>query len=327
MAYTLGIDVGASKTHALIVDDAGRCRGFGAAGPGNYQSVGYDGLARALRESFAAAAAMAGVVPADIAGAGFGVGGYDWPSDHPGHLDAIAPIGLLCPLEIANDAINGLLAGTSSGWGVNVTAGSSNNCRGRDRHGREGRIVGNGAFFGEFGGGAEIALRGLQAVNYAWIRRGRPTALTAAYLTATGAADVPELMEGLSFNRIELGPLLALEVFRAADGGDEVAGDILRWAGQELGWLAVAVIRQLDLESEAVEVIQSGSVFDGGPRIAEPMRAVVLRHAPRARLIRLRTLPVVGAVVLGLQAAGRAPYPLRDAIVASLPNVYTPANH
>jgi len=317
MPYYLGFDVGSSKTHALIADETGRCRGFGAAGAGNYQTVGYDGLARTLQAAFAAAAAEAGTGPADIAGAGFGVAGYDWPSDRPAHLDAIATLGLDCPLEIVNDAVNGLLAGTSAGWGVNVTAGSSNNCRGRDRHGREGRIVGNGALFGEYGGGLEIAMRGLQALNHAWIRRGPPTALTAAYLEATGATDPADLMEGLSFDRYTLHAAQAVAVFQAAAAGDEVAAGIIRWAGEELGWLAVAVIRQLELDDEPVEVIQSGSVFDGGAIISEPLRAVVLRHAPRARLLRLQTLPVVGPTLLAMTVAGRDAYAVREALVES----------
>ena len=51
MMHFLGIDVGSSKTHALIVDEKGRCVGFGKAGGGNHQGVGYDGLARVLREA------------------------------------------------------------------------------------------------------------------------------------------------------------------------------------------------------------------------------------------------------------------------------------
>ena len=321
MSYYLGLDVGSSKTHALIADATGRCVGFGAAGAGNYETVGYDGLTRAMQTAFAAAAQMAGVGAADIAGAGFGVAGHDWPADRPPHLAAIATLGLSCPFELVNDAVNGLLAGTTAGWGVNVTAGSSNNCRGRDRAGREGRIVGNGAPFGENGGAAEIVARGLQAVNHAWIRRGPPTALTDAYLAATGASDAMDLMEGLSFGRYYLRGELAIEIFRAADAGDAVAAGIVRWAGAELGWLAVAVIRQLALQDEAVEVVQSGSIFDGGPRLSAAMAAVVLRHAPRARLVRLRTLPVVGATLLGLSAAGQEAYAVREAIIATLPTV------
>jgi N-acetylglucosamine kinase-like BadF-type ATPase len=257
-----------------------------------------------------------------VAGAGFGVAGYDFPSDRPAHLASIATLGLACPVGLVNDAVNGLLAGTSHGWGVNVSAGSSNNCRGRDQAGREGRIVGNGAPFGEFGGAAEIVMKGLQMVNYAWIRRIGPTALTAIYLEATGAADEMDLMEGLSFDRYHLSPLLTRRIFEAAYAGDTAAREVIRWAGEELGWLAVAVIRQLDLQDEAVEVIQSGSVFEGGLLLTEPMREVVLRHAPRAVLKRLDGPPVVGPLLLGMEAAGFDGYPVRGRLVreaAALP--------
>lgn len=321
MRYYLGFDVGSSKTHAVIADEEGRCLGFGVAGSGNYQGVGYDGQARTLQSAFAQAAAAAGVAAGEIAGAGFGVAGYDWPSDRPAHLESIATLGLNCPVEIVNDAVNGLLAGTTQGWGVNVTAGSSNNCRGRDRQGREGRIVGNGSLFGEFGGGYEIAMKGLQAVNYAWIRRDPPTALTRIYLEATGASDEMDLMEGLSVDRYHLYPALAVNVFHAAAAGDAAACRVIAWAGEELGWLAVAVIRQLDLQDEPVEVVQSGTVFKGGSILTDPMREVVLRHAPRARLTRLRTLPVVGPVLLGMETAGYNGYAVRETLIQTIQEV------
>jgi N-acetylglucosamine kinase-like BadF-type ATPase len=171
MRYFLGIDVGSSKTHALIVDETGQCIGFGRSGGGNHQGVGYDGLTRVLRESFAQARQASGVEAASIAAAGFGVAGFDFPSDRKGHLQAIASLGLSCPVEVVNDGMNGLLAGATRGIGVNVTAGSSNNCRGRGKNGQEGRIVGNGIAFGEFGGAYEIAARGLQiCVRRIWRR-------------------------------------------------------------------------------------------------------------------------------------------------------------
>jgi hypothetical protein len=46
-----------------------------------------------------------------------------------------------------------------------------------------------------------------------------------------------------------------------------------------------------------------------------------LRHAPHARLVRLRTLPVVGATLLGLSAAGQDAYAVRDTLIATLPEV------
>ncbi len=315
MKYFLGIDVGSSKTHALIVDEMGQCVGFGKSGGGNHQGAGYDGLERVLRESFEGALKMSGVEKAHVAGAGFGVAGYDFPSDREGHLRAIGALGLSCPVEVVNDGTNGLLAGATRGVGVNVTAGSSVNCRGRNQNGKEGRIVGNGSTFGEEGGAVEIVQRGLQIVNHAWIKRIPPTALTQIYINAADAKNEMDLMEGLSNGQYHLFPFLAVQVMEAARNGDTAALDVMRWAGEELGWLAVSVARQIEMESEEVEIIQSGSVFDAGELITEPMRQLVLKYCPRAKLIRLDGPPVVGAVILGMEQAGFDGYAVRDNMV------------
>lgn len=315
MKCFIGFDVGSTKTHALIAEANGRCVGFGRAGGGNYQTVGYGGLRAALGESFARALRMAAIDKARIAGAGFGIAGYDFPSDRPAHLEAIAALGLACPVEVVNDGLLGLLAGATRGIGVSVNAGSSNNCRGRNARGTEGRIVGNGTMFGEFGGAMEIVQRGLHRVNYAWIKRYPATALTRIYLDAVGATDELDLMEGLSSERYRLPNSLACRISEAAGGGDGGAREVLRWAGEELGWLAVAVARQIEMETDAVEIIQSGSVFNAGSAITVPMREIVLSHCPRARLIRLEGPPVVGAVILGMEQAAFDGYAVRTKIV------------
>jgi N-acetylglucosamine kinase-like BadF-type ATPase len=313
--YFLGIDVGSSKTHALLVDETGRSLGLGKASGGNHQGVGYQGLENALKESFEGALNMSGVDKADIAGAGFGVAGYDFPSDRESHLKAVASLGLSCPIEVVNDGVNGLLAGAMNGIGVNVTAGSSNNCRGRNKDGQEGRIVGNGSAFGEEGGAIEIVQRGLQAVNHAWIQRTPATTLTQIYMNAVGAKNEIDLMEGLSNEQYHLYPFLAVEVIKAAKEGDKAAKEIIRWAGEELGWLAVAVARQIRMENDEIEIIQSGSIFDAGEIITNPMRDLILKHLPKAKLIRLDGPPVVGAVILGMEQAGFDGYAVRDEIV------------
>lgn len=315
MKYFLGIDVGSSKTHALIADETGGCIGFGKAWGGNHQGVGYDGLENVLNESFGAASEMAGVDSAQIAGAGFGVAGYDFPSDRESHLRAISALGLSCTVEVVNDGVNGLLAGATCGIGVNVTSGSSNNCRGRNKDGKEGRIVGNGATFGEYGGAIEIVQRGLQMVNYAWIKRIPPTALTKIFIEAVGAKNEIDLMEGLSSEQYHLFPYLALEVIKASNEGDVAARKILHWSGEELGWLAVSVARQIEMENDEVEIVQSGSVFEAGTIIMDPMRDVVMKHLPKAKLIRLYGPPVVGAVILGMEQAHFDGYAVRENII------------
>jgi N-acetylglucosamine kinase-like BadF-type ATPase len=321
MKHFAGFDVGSSKTHALIVDQAGQCVGFGKAGGGNYQTVGYHGLKAALRESFEAALKTSGLERSQVDGAGFGIAGYDFPSDREAHLQAIGSLGLSCPVEVVNDGVNGLLAGATCGVGVNVTAGSSNNCRGRNRKGKEGRIVGNSSQFGEYGGAIEMVQRGLHLVNYAWIKRRPATALTRIYLEAFGARDELTLMEGLSNEQYELFPDLAKEVIEAGRKDDAAAQEIIRWAGEELGWLAVSVARQIEMENEAVEIIQSGSLFKAGEMITDPMQEVVLEHCPRATLIRLEGPPVVGAVLLGMEQANFDGYAVREKMVRTAKQV------
>lgn len=317
MRYYLGIDVGSSKTHALIVTEDGCCVGFGKAGPGNHQGVGYDGTTRAILHSFNEAIKMAGIVPQQIAGGGFGIAGYDWPSELDEHTACIRATGITCPIEVVNDGVNGLMAGTTHGWGVNVTAGSGVNARGRDQRGREGRIVGNGTYFGEYGGGIEIVGSALQEVNYAWIKRNPPTALTGIFLDVTGAKSEIDLMEGLSNGYYHLYPAIAIKIFEAAEAGDQAALRVIRFSGEELGHLAAAIIHQLGFENEEVEVVQSGSIFDGGALLSDPMRDVILAAAPRAKIIRLSAPPVVGSLLLGMEAGGFDGYPLRETIIAS----------
>lgn len=313
--YFVGLDVGSSKTHALIVDENGQCVGFGKAWGGNHQGVGYDGFFNVIAEALDGALKASGVDKAYIAGAGFGVAGYDFPSDREAHLKEIAKLGLACPVEIVNDGVNGLLAGATRGIGVNVTAGSSNNARGRNKHGKEGRIVGNGALFGEMGGGIEIVQHGLQKVNHAWIKRIPPTALTQIYLEATGAKNEMDLMEGLSNEQYHLFPFIAVQIIQAARNGDVAAQDIIHFAGEELGWLAVSVARQIEMENDEVEVIQSGSIFEADEIITVPMKDIVLKHCPKAKMIRLDGPPVVGAVLLGMEQADFDGYAVRDVMV------------
>jgi N-acetylglucosamine kinase-like BadF-type ATPase len=161
----------------------------------------------------------------------------------------------------------------------------------------------------------EIAWRGLQMVNYAWIKRIPPTALTQVYLEASGANDEMDLMERFSSSQYHLFPQLAVKVVEAARGGDRAACEVMEWAGEELGWLAVSVARQIDMQNEELEIIQSGSVFEAGELITTPMRELVLEHCSKANLIRLDGPPVVGAVILGMEQAGFDGYAIRSNII------------
>jgi N-acetylglucosamine kinase-like BadF-type ATPase len=96
-------------------------------------------------------------------------------------------------------------------------------------------------------------------------------------------------------------------VFQVAEAGDPVARQLIQWAGSELGELAKAVIRQLNFQSLKFDVVMVGSMFEGGQLLIDPMRETIQQLAPGARLVRLNVPPVVGALLIGMQAASLQP--------------------
>jgi len=299
--YFLGVDAGGTKTHALVADETGRALGFGQGGAGNWQSVGFDGQREVLREVTAQALASAAVEITDLSAAGFGLAGYDWPSQLEQHRASVLPLGLQGPFEIVNDSVVGLLAGASKGWGVVLIAGTGNNCRGRDPQGREGRISGEGLRFGEAGGGSEMVMKAVHAAAYEWTRRGPPTLLSRMFIEMTGAKDLPDLIEGIDMERYQPGAAWALAVFQAGYSGDPVAREVITWSARELGESACAVIRQLGIQDREFEVVMAGSLFAGGDLYIDPLRETILRTAPGAKLVRLDAPPVVGGVILAME--------------------------
>ncbi len=307
--YFLGIDVGSTKTAALVADQEGNALGYGLGGPGNHEVVGWEGFKRSIHAAAQSALAQAGLSMPDLSAAGMGLAGYDWDDEHEPHVKALAEIGLTMPMRLDNDSALGLYAGTSAGWGVCVSAGSSNNARGRGKAGQMGRITGHGSRFGELGGAWEIVEQAIVAVNYEWIRRAPPTAITPLFIEKAGAKDLYDLVHGLALEQFRPNSGWALLVFQAAQQGDAAAKGIIGWAGRELGELACAIIRQIEAEREPVEVVLAGSVYKAGEGIIAPLRETVLASAPLAKFIRLEAPPVVGGVLMGMDLAlGRDAY-------------------
>ena len=305
MQYFVGVDIGSSKTHVAIADQAGQIVGFGRAGAGNNQVVGYDGMLRAVQDGLAQAVAQAQISLSQIAGAGFGIAGYDWSSQDPAMRGVLNQLGLTCPMMFVNDGVPPLLAASEDGWGISLIAGTGCNCRGLDRtREREGRVTGYGYHMGEFVGASELVWRAMQLVAFAWTKRGQPTALSDALITFAGAKNLADLLEGYTEGHLSVNAKAAPLVFEVARQGDVVAQELLRWAGQELAEMAKAVIRQLEFEQETFDVVLSGSLFKGGPLLIDPMWQAIIDFAPQARLVHLMVPPVSGSVILGMAQAG-----------------------
>jgi N-acetylglucosamine kinase-like BadF-type ATPase len=315
-AYFLGVDTGATKSEALIADDTGRIVGYGRSGPGNWESVGWQGARAVLDEIINEAAKEAGIDVSRIGASGLGLAGYDWPEDHEPHETILREIGLNGPLYLVNDALLGLFAAAPAGWGVVISAGTSCNCYGRDRAGRTGRMTGS-SYFGEYAGAGELVHYALKAVARAWSLRGPRTALTGAFVRAAGAEDVDDLLAGLMRGRYAIDASHAALVFETAAAGDSVAAQAVDWAGRELGEMALGVIRQLGLAGENFDIVLSGSFFEGSPKLQTAIAEVVSAGAPEARFVRLAAPPVAGGVLLAMASVQEVTSQMQQGVAAA----------
>lgn len=316
--YYLGIDIGGTKSHALIATGQAEAIGFGETGTGNHEAVGFDGMEEVLIETTSQALAMAGIRLEDIRGGGFGIAGYDWPSERPQMLESIGKIGLSCPVEAGNDTLVGLLAGAKGGWGVAVDAGTGENCIGRDQNRRIAQLTGSGPMFAEFGGSHSLVVKAVQAVSLEWGCRGPATALSREFVQLAGAKSVSDLLEGLTLGYYEAYGDVAPLVFKVAEEGDEIARECIRWAGRELGSMVNGIIRQLAFENQEFDVVLIGSMFNGGAMVIDPLMETIRSCAGKARFNKLEVPPVAGGVLLGMEANGVAyDDPFRDTLARS----------
>ena len=305
-AFYLGADLGATKTHVLVTTEEGEVVGFGQSGPGNHEVVGYEGFEKNLQIATRQAFSSAGIEVEQLCGAGFGIAGYDWPLQYELISRVIGTLGIQAPIELVNDAVPGIVASASEGWGIAVVAGTGCNCWGWDStHTRIGHVTGGGLTFGEGGGASEMVYKSIQQVAYEYTRRGPATRLSKMYMELTGTKNLEELLSGIMVGKITINASAAPLIFQAAEQGDGVAMGIIDWAGSELGELANAVIRQLDFQTLSFDVVMLGSTFNGGKRLVDPMRLKILSTAPGAHLVRLTQPPVIGSVLMGMQKNGK----------------------
>jgi len=305
MRHYLGLDAGGTKTYCLVGDEAGRIKGFGRAGVGNYEYYGVEPAAAENRKAVESALADASLSLADIAGIGMGIAGADLPEDFE-MLEREMYTALFgsIPRVFRNDSMAGLRGGTRDPYGIVIACGTGCVCAGVNRAGDHARVGGLGPEFGDVVSGSDLGLRGIQAVWQARDGVIGETALTKLFVERAGCTDADDLFNKLYHHELkhtDLEPMAKL-VFDAAVEGDTVSCDILEWGGRYLGEMVSAVARKLDMTSDRFDVVMAGGVFKGtSPVLADAMLTVIHRWCPRAATVMPAFEPVVGALLLGME--------------------------
>ena len=318
----LGVDVGASKTHAVLVDETGSVLGVGLAGCGNWEVVGLDGAREAVLAALEGALLDAGLARSDIAASAYGIAGLDWPSDRGRLEPVIAALDLEGAWVMVNDAFLPLRAGTVDGVGLGAIAGSGTKVVGRNRAGRTASSFGASYPFTDWGGGGDIAAAAFHAVALAFRDMGPPTAVAERMLLATGCNEVIELLEKVMRDQVSISGGFAPQVFECAHSGDVVAQSIVRRAGETIGANVLSVAGELDMLDSPFDLVTAGGVFSSrSPLLYESLAESIDERAQQVTMVHWQSPPVVGALLLALDLLGLPNIPETNRLAARVSEV------
>jgi N-acetylglucosamine kinase-like BadF-type ATPase len=303
----LAVDGGNSKTDLALVGEDGALLAH-VRGPlssphhlGLEESVGL--LQRLLDEALDA---VGGNGERPLATAQVFLAGVDFPAEEEAVRVALEERRWAEHVEVGNDTLAVLRAGTERGWGVAVVCGAGINCVGVGADGRKVRFPALGSITGDWGGGYDVGLEALFLAARSEDGRGLRTSLEQAVPRHFGLDTPSVLAEAIHAGAIrqrrliELAPVVFAEAAR-----DEVAAGIVKHLADEVVALARAAIVRLGLEREPVEVLLGGGLLRAGDE--RLLRAIVDGLAEVSGAVAVHATdapPVVGSALSGLDRLG-----------------------
>jgi N-acetylglucosamine kinase-like BadF-type ATPase len=305
MTYFIGVDGGASKTAAIVVDENGKKLGTGLAGASNHLRVGIDEATRNVERAVNGALVEAGIAIRDIEYAYCGIAGADHPHHRERVVDALRVFFPRGNFIVDTDARVALTGAIGFEAGIVVISGTGSVAFGRNAKNDEARAGGWGPTLGDEGSGFWIAREGLSAIVRAHDGRGFATAMTDLLCfeyDMCSPDDLPHFVYATETHVDDIARYGKL-VIEAAQGGDDVARDILARGGSELAECVLAIARKLHMTDSEFPVAYVGGAFHAGELLLNPMRLRLQRDAPGATLHLPQRPPVEGAAMMAMRAA------------------------
>jgi N-acetylglucosamine kinase-like BadF-type ATPase len=303
----VGVDGGGTRTRAAVLNGA-QILGEGAAGPSNPLRVGIDKGATAIREAVDKACAAALIQRDDLIAAGVGLAGIRRKDVRTRMHDTLVQTLGIKNIELVSDGDIALYGATDGRPGVVVISGTGSIAVGMNRQGKRAYAGGWGPVAGDEGSGSWIARRALQSVARATDGRGPKTALTEAaceFFQVTTPDDLSTAIYAPTITNDRIAGFSKLVIQVAQD--DDVAREILKDAGKELGKAAVTVIHKLKLDHERFQVAFIGGVFAAGELVTQPLIEQVMKHATKAFIDNPSFSPTVAAGRMAQENLQRLP--------------------
>ncbi len=298
--YLLGVDGGATKTLAAVLDLQERTLHVGHAGPSNEDAVGASAAVGALLGAAEDAIAAAGISSEQLGAAVLAVAGTDTASV-TGHVRAARSDAWI----VVNDVVGAWATATGGAPGVAAISGTGSNVFGVGEAGRSWRAGGWGHVLGDEGSGYWLGVESIRAALRDREASGPQTGLGEAACAFFQTKSIEALASLVYSKPLTKGEIagLAIETARLAENGDEVACELFERGADALGGQIVAVIEQAGLEG-SFPVGLIGSAYKAGEVFVAPLSTRIRKAAPDAQIAKVEMAPVGGSLLLAAKACG-----------------------
>jgi glucosamine kinase len=298
--FVLGIDGGATKTLAALLDLHSGTLHLGQAGPSNEDAVGTQAAVGALLAAADAALARAGITAQELDGAVIALAGTDTAAVAR-HVHSARTDRWL----VVNDVVAAWATATGGQPGIGVISGTGSNVFGVGADGRAWRAGGWGHLLGDEGSGHWFGTESIKAALRDREDSGPATALGDAAVEFFGAPSVEALVTRVYSQPLSKSEIaaFAIETARLAEHGDTVACELYARGARLLSGQIAAVIRRTGLAGP-FPVGLIGSAFKAGAVFVEPLTRAVHELSPQAQVSVVEMAPVGGSLLLALRACG-----------------------
>lgn len=316
--YVMGVDGGATKTLAAVLDLQEQRLHLGHGGPSNEDAVGAQAAVKALLAAADEAIETAGIDAEQLGTAVLAIAGTDTENVASNVRAARTDAWI-----VVNDVVAAWATATGAGPGVAAIAGTGSNVfgvGGTGAHARPWRVGGWGHLLGDEGSGYWLGVQSIKAALRDREGSGPETALSEAAMRFFDQPSVEAVASHVYTKPLTKGEIaaFAVETSRLAEQGDAVARDLYERGASELAQQIVSVIRQVGLDTDAdadadadddrgreFPVGLIGSAFKAGAVFVEPLTRAIHECAPHARVAPVKLAPVGGSLLLAARACGK----------------------
>jgi N-acetylglucosamine kinase-like BadF-type ATPase len=301
MPLYLGIDAGGTKTECALSNGA-ELLGQATGASCKLARMGRQTASQNLQTVIRRACEAARVRPEDVQRVCIGMAGASLPEAVQWAQETIRELAPAATIHVAGDHIIAHRAAFGTSHGVVVIAGTGSIVFGRNPSGETARAGGWGPNVSDEGSafwvGREAVIGALRAYD-----SGSGNGLL--QLVAQAWKVVPEDIVRLANASEPQFAELAAPVTAAAQSGDPEALAITSRAGEELAWLAAAVIHRLWPKGGVVPVALAGGVLHGSALMRQAFKEAMRAKHRDAAVSFAYVRPVLGALEIAAQQARR----------------------